>query len=288
MSWKSVIVGVDGSEESVRAAQFGVLLGELTGAPCRLVHAVPEYWTAVPPIAGIDMTELNRQSVEQGRRLIQRSLHDLPDAVIRGLESRVGSAAMVLSEAAAEDTGADVVVMGGKHHRGLGRLMGSSILHLVRLGAVPVLAHAGLPTRLRRVLAAVDLTPSAGRTIATAAAWAEAFGAKLRVLHVVEPLPVVPGVTLGVPDDDVYLRSQEMVETELRPYLNQHPEAEMVTRRGRSAGAIVLETRTWGADLIVASSHGKDWMDRLVIGSTSERLLHVLAAPTLILPAGGR
>src|SRR5260370_25475412 len=39
MSWKPIIVGVDGSPESVRAAVLGVAAAERAGTTCHLVHA---------------------------------------------------------------------------------------------------------------------------------------------------------------------------------------------------------------------------------------------------------
>ena len=55
-------------------------------------------------------------------------------------------------------------------------------------------------------------------------------------------------------------------------------------RRGRAAAAITSEVRQWNADLVVMGSHGKGWVDRLLIGSTSERLLNVLPTSMLVVP----
>lgn len=279
--WPPVIVGIDGSEQSIRAATFGVLLAEHTDAACRFVHAVPEYWTSVPPALGMDVAALDRAAVEHARNLMRRSLADLPPDYATRLENDVGRAPLVLS-AAAQRHGAGVVILGGKRHTGMGRLAGSTINQLVRLGSVPVLAHTGEARPVTRVLAATDLSAAAGGTIAAARAWAAPFGATVRVLHVVEPVPVVPGVSLGVPDEEIFRSSREHAEGSLQPHLSA--DTELIVRRGRSAAGIVAEARDWEADLIVVSSHGKDWMQRLMIGSTSERLLHVLPAPILVLP----
>lgn len=282
MSWKPIIAGVDGSEQSVHAAAFAAMAAERSGAACHLVHAVPEYWTAVPPELGVNMEMLNAQTIEHARQLMTRALAPLPPALLTGMVNEVGRAPLVLG-AAAERLGAGVVILGGKHHRGLGRLAGSTITQLVRLGTVPVLAHVGEVLRIHQVLAAVDLSAVALPTIRAAAEWAEAFGARLRVLHVVEPVPVVPGVSLEISDETVYKSTLEQVERQLRPAMPAN--ADLIVRRGRAAAGIVSEARACSADLIVASSHGKDWMARLMIGSTSERLLSVLPAPVLVLPA---
>jgi len=283
MSFQAVIVGVDGSPESAAAARFGYTLASQFGVPCRLAHAVPEYWSAMPPELGFNTQALDERSVEQARRLIMGSLESsVPQSLIDTLEGQVGHCPIVLARvAAAHDAG--VIVMGGKRRRGLARLAGSAINQLVRLGELPVLAHDGRATPIRKILAAVDLTQSARGTIASAESWAEKLGAQVRVLHVVEPLPVVPGVKIQVPEDQVYRSTHRHAERELQPFLGR-ADTGLVIRRGRSVAGIVTEAREWGADLIVTSSHGKNWMDRLVIGSTSERLLHVLPAPVMVLP----
>ena len=44
MPGKPVVVGVDGSPESARAAAFAWRLAQVTRAECRLVHVIPDTW----------------------------------------------------------------------------------------------------------------------------------------------------------------------------------------------------------------------------------------------------
>lgn len=283
MSWNPVVIGVDGSEESSRAAEYGARVADQLGTTARLVHAVPEYWVAVPPELGIDTRPLDRQAIENARSIMMLSLSHLPASVTTSLDCVIGSPAHVLHCAALRQS-ASMVIVGAKAHYGFERMMGTTIAQLVRLGGQPVLSHAGPVRPITRVLATVDLSAAAAETIATAARWAALFSAQLRVLHVIEPVPVVPGVELGLADDQVYRSIRKTVETRLQPLLDGTG-AELVMRRGRSAAGIVTEARAWDANLVITSSHGKDWMRRLVIGSTSERLLRVLPVPLLVLPA---
>ena len=41
----------------------------------------------------------------------------------------------------------------------------------------------------------------------------------------------------------------------------------------------------WGADVVVLGSHGKNWVDRLLLGSTTERLIADLPSSLLVAPA---
>jgi nucleotide-binding universal stress UspA family protein len=185
----------------------------------------------------------------------------------------------------AERERADLVVLGGKHHRGLDRVTTSTIVHMVRAHDVPVLATAGALPVVKRVLASVDLSYAAKPVIAMAEQWASLFGAQLRLLSVVEPMPVVPGVTLKVGDDEVYHAAEQLLDLQVWPHITR-PDTETVVRRGRAAAAIADEATQWQADLLVLGSHGKGWASRLLIGSTSERLLHLLPVAMLVVPVG--
>jgi nucleotide-binding universal stress UspA family protein len=284
MVWHTMIVGVDGSPESVEAAALGAFLAERAGVECRLVHAVPDYWTglALPEIP-VDPEALAAAAREHARTVVSHALEGaVPTALIAALDVRDGRSAYVLDDAARE-AHASVVVLGGKRRRALARLGSSTVTHLVRLGTVPVLATDGVASDIRRVLVAADLSYAAKPAIETAQRWAALLGAQLRVLHVVEPVPVVPGITLGVADDDVFLSCERAVDAEIKPLVTA-PGADIVIRRGRAAAAITSEARQWRADLIVLGSHGRGWVDRLLIGSVSERLLNVLPASILVVP----
>jgi len=286
MAWQTMIIGVDGSPESAEAAALGAYLAGRAGVDCRLVHAVPDYWTgmALPEIP-LDPELLANAAREHARSVCAHALEGaVPAAMITALDVRAGRSAYVLEEAAREAQ-AGVVVLGGKKRRALARIGGSTVTHLVRLGSVPVLATDGVVTDIRRVLVAADLSYAARTAIETGQRWAQLLGAQLRVLHAVEPVPVVPGITLGFADDDVFLSCERQVEAEIKPLVTL-PGAEIVIRRGRAAAAITTEARQWHADLVVVGSHGRGWVDRLLIGSVSERLLNVLPASMLVVPVG--
>jgi nucleotide-binding universal stress UspA family protein len=286
MEWKTIVVGVDGSPEAVHAAEVGCELARRTSAHCRLVHAAPDYWSAVTaPELGLDVQELDRGTVEHARALVDASMRGrVPDPLLAGMEIQVGRPPAILSSVAERDH-ADLIVLGGKHHRGLDRVTTSTIVHMVRLHDVPVLATtSGLPP-VKRVLAAVDLSYAARPVIAMAEQWAALFGAQLRVLSVVEPMPVVPGVALKIGDEEVYHAAEQLLDLQVWPAITRS-DAETVVRRGRAAAAIADEAAQWQADLLVLGSHGKGWASRLLIGSTSERLLHLLPVSMLVVPVG--
>lgn len=283
MPMQSIVVGVDGSPESVQAAVLGEGIARRAGAVCRLVHAAPDYWSSVvTPDGAVDPALIAAATEAQARRLMSHSLegqvsHDL----VAGLEVRIGRSSVILADRA-RDLKADLLILGGKRRRALARLAGSTVTHVVRLGAVPVLATDGVVTDIRRILVAVDLSYAARPTLDVAENWARILGAELRILHTVEPLPPVPGLQ-ALADDQVFRLAEHAIQAEVGSHVT-YPGAQIVVRRGRSAAAITAEAQQWRADLIIVGSHGKGWVDRLLIGSTSERLLNVLPAAVMVVP----
>jgi nucleotide-binding universal stress UspA family protein len=287
-AWHTILIGVDPSPASVPAARLGSALAHATGATVRLVHATPEAWTvpSAPHTFAINPDGLNEAARDAARGTVEQLLHDtVPADALARLEVRSGRPARVLRDAAHElDVG--LVVLGGKHHSAIGRwVVGSTAHALARSLDVPLLvAIAGGP--IRKVLAAVDLSEAAGPTVHAAERFAGMLGASLRVLHVVEPLPVIPDTPLHFNDDEVLERSREHLERYVWPLINL-PDAETVIRRGLAVDVIAADAATEGADLVVVGSHGKGWVDRILIGSVTERVLSALPVSVLVVPVTG-
>jgi nucleotide-binding universal stress UspA family protein len=48
---------------------------------------------------------------------------------------------------------------------------------------------------------------------------------------------------------------------------------------------VAAEARAWGADLVVAGTHGRRGLDRLLLGSVAEGILRRSAVPVLLVHA---
>ena len=284
VSGKPVVVGVDGSPESVRAAALGWRIAKAGGVGCALVCALPDPGPATafgPPLYSPDLYE--RLYAETRRAVMDALRPELPPALVESVEVRVGRPADVLAHVAAK-MGAGLVVVGGRHHGALARGLGGSTAHtLVRTVGIPVLvAGPGAPA-LERVLAAVDLSEAAAPTFAVAAQYARLLDARLRVLHVVEPIRFPIVVPLTVDASEFERRSTIAFEDMLRG-VEDTDTVDRIVRPGTAVEAIATEAVAWSAGLVVVGSHGRNWLDRLVIGSTTERLLNLLPVSLLVVP----
>ena len=281
MSWKPFVVGVDASPEAAAAAGFACRTAERANAGCRLVHATRDM------LAGFEapQVEVYRQAiVEQARGQIAAVVSGKVPAGTRDeMMVRFGSAAGVLKDVVAE-IGAEVVVLGGKHHSTLGRWFGGSTsLNVARTADVQILVTAGTPTTIRRVLVAVDLSGAARRTLRVAERYAALFGAELRALSVFEPLPVIPEVTPSYDPTEYYAMSEELLHRDIWPAIRMKG-VEKVVRYGTAVDTILREKAAWQTDLLVVGSHGKGWATRVLVGSVTERLLNHLPTSLIVVP----
>jgi nucleotide-binding universal stress UspA family protein len=282
---KCIVAGVDDSPEGVRSAKVAWTIGRAAGVECCLVYAAREYWatsggTDIP----VDVGALNQAVLQIAQERLTEALGSaIPPDVISQLEVRLGRAAVLIREVVAERS-AGLVVLGAKHHPAVTRWIGGSTVHnVVRTSRVPVLVSCMEDTHVRRVLAAVDVSYAATATVAEAIRFAELWGAELRVIHVVEPLPLIAALPIAM-DQEAYYRLSEEQFTDVVRGLTEGTDTSHVVRRGAADRCVAEEVEDWKADLLVVGSHGKGWVDRLLVGSTTERLLNHLPTSTLVVP----
>lgn len=274
MSWKPIVVGVDASPAAARAGAFGCELAEFTHTSCHLIHASE---TLASGVSGSDIEALYTRKREH----IQHALWGhVPGKALERLSVRAGRAAIALRQAAAE-VDAGLIVIGGKHHSTLGEWAGrSTAMHLIRTTEVPVLlaTAARLP---RRVLVALDQSGATCPTLEIAERYAEALGAQLKVLSVVEPLPTI-GELPPLDPEPYYEASQALIEKEVWPMVA--PGVEKKISYGVASSDIVREAKAWDADLVIMGSHGKGRFERVLVGSVTARVVHELPTSLLVAP----
>lgn len=282
MSVKPIVVGVDGSPEATQAAVTAWRMAVALGVPLELVYAIPDVWGSAV-MAHVPMpSDVNDRLVHDAHEQMTAQLRTaLPAAALAGLRVVQGRPEAALMQAAAT---ARLLVLGGKHHGALARHLGGSTAHfLIRAVDVPVLVTARPTWPLQRVLAAVDLSFAAEATLTAARDLARVSDARVRVLHVIEPLPVPRFLA---PDFNMDVLAQRAVEEFHRctADLADVAVADRVTRRGLAAEMIAAEVADWQADVVVMATQGRGWFDRWLIGSVTQAVLTRLPASILVVP----
>ena len=140
---------------------------------------------------------------------------------------------------------------------------------------------------LNHILCPVDLSSVSKSALAHAFAWAHWYGAELHVLHVA-PIPVaVP----GMPGVVVTLDQGSLVHTHLevqhfaQEVCLKHVLYDVRVLHGDPAGVIVDESQRHPNTLVVVGSHARHGFERVMLGSTAERVLHRTHVPTLVISA---
>jgi nucleotide-binding universal stress UspA family protein len=140
---------------------------------------------------------------------------------------------------------------------------------------------------IERIVCPVDFSEYSGRAYDYAYSLAKQYGAKLLVEHVVQPLQAAypyyafPEATLQDTwshlSTDAEKGLQELVKTHARNGL----QPECVIRQGFPWESILSFAEERSADLIVMGTHGRRGLDRLTMGSVTERVLRKARCPVL-------
>jgi universal stress protein A len=129
----------------------------------------------------------------------------------------------------------------------------------------------------QHILFATDFTDEALQVGARAKEIAQRYGARLSLVHVIEPVVVSPGYDLlpvlpEVPDEVLQTSSQEALQRLAERLEIQDAGQRVITGVSTKEG-ILEAVRELGVDLIVIGSHGRHGL-ALLLGSTANAVLH--------------
>ena len=135
---------------------------------------------------------------------------------------------------------------------------------------------------------ASDLTSRAEAGLRYTADLARAFGARLTVIHVVDPLEAgqwgvdIPGM---LPFDFNIIRDQALER--LKTTTSTHAsdiQTEVLVVAGVPHSSIVSFAKDANADLLVLNLQSKGILERVMLGATAERVIRSSQTPVLSLP----
>ena len=137
------------------------------------------------------------------------------------------------------------------------------------------------------LLLAIDLTEDAKRVGERAEAVAAACGAKMSVLHVIEPLSLAYGGDIPMDLSSVQDQIHEQAKGQLRDFSAALaiPEERQHLVFGRPEAEIHRIAEEVDSDLIVVGSHGRHGL-ALLLGSTANSVLHGARCDVLAVRVG--
>ena len=298
-----IVVGVDGSDQSICALTWAAREARRRGVP---LHVVTAYTVPIFAASSMDAgyTAVDDAVIRDGARSVQEKA--LARIAQPGLEviSRVesGDAAAVLLELS-ED--AELMVVGSRGRGGfVGRLLGSvssavpahakcptAIVPLRTAGRLPesgISAPAGSPVAddvHQAVVVGVDGSEQGRAASLVAAEQARSTGLPLRIVCA---LPPFSGSLAWVPAPlDVDALHAELMEqlNAGRNWLQSHfPDVEMTVELVDGPPAEVMVGRTANVELVVLGTRGRGGFAGMLLGSTSQSVLHHAKGPVMVVP----
>jgi len=277
-----IILATDGSPNAEAALDHAIVLADRMDAT---VHGVYSVYLRPNADYGIkeDLGTVRTAEEKSGEGALDTVETRCEQAGVEvETELRSGPAPKEI-EQVANDVDADLIVMGTQGGGGLrGLLLGSTTVGVLRRVDRPVLAiprGAPAPSKgYEDILIATDASERAEQAADVAFDWAEAFGAAVHGLFVVDPN---------------FARAEEVEEALGKRGKRALEELESrATDRGIEftweieAGIPHERINEYGEendlDLIVVGSHGRSGVERSFLGSVSERTLRTTDHPILI------
>ena len=291
---RTILVPLDGSRLAEQAVPYAMRLARSTGARLVLVEA-----TLTEPLPG--QSELMARAAVTRRAEIE--LDVLVDRLRQeGLaaEARVyyEDAATAIVDAATQET-ADLIVMSTHGRSGLGRwIYGSVADRVLRTAPIPVLlvpapcSGEWTTARPLRILVPLDQSPFAEEALGPASELAQALGAELLLLQVLEyPLPAVAdGATYLPPldqDADLAAARQYLEDVAVAPRADGQTVTTLAVTAppspvGQAVATIAAVAHDEPVDALVMATHGRGGLARLVMGSVATGVLQHAIVPVLV------
>jgi nucleotide-binding universal stress UspA family protein len=195
-----------------------------------------------------------------------------------------------------EQEDVDLAVVGTHGRRGLQRLIvGSVAEEVVRTAPCPVLTVRAADDRaaawnVENILAPVDFSEEAGLAVRHARELALTYGAQITLLHAVEEVmyPSAYGMEMAdIPGPEVLERVDASLAAMARDEIGyEHVVVESVI--GYAPSVILDYQEEHDVDLTVIATHGRSGLERLLLGSVTERVVRRSAAPVFVVKPFGK
>jgi nucleotide-binding universal stress UspA family protein len=283
----AVVVGVDGSLESLSAVDLAVREAALRHRPLRVVHAFP--WPALhvplgPSPEGPPEGGLRHQAERLVTEAVERARAAAPGVVVTG-QILDGFPAAVLTGCSRDAT---LLVVGDRGLGGFsGLLVGSVAVSVAAHAACPILVARGTADPAQPALLATDGSPAGDAAVGFAFEEASLRGVPLVALHTwSHPAASAPGDMQPLVHDASLVEAEEtrVLAEALAGWHDEYPDVVVHRRVVHARTRRTIIDATPHAQLVVVGARGRGGFAGLLLGSVSQAVLHHAACPTAIVP----
>lgn len=284
IQFRKILCPVDFYPASTRALEYAEQLARNYNAAIQLIHVVTPVIPAVYG-SGISISDLTVEFQKQARKKILEVKAKVEKKHIPvTAEVRVGHIDIEIRRAI-EAGKADLVVVGTHGRRGVERwVLGSVTEKLMRHCPVPLLAvpagrKAAAP--ISRMVVTTDFSDGTPDAIAHAFSIASENRSKVTLLHVINDVAADINSHLRDPlIRGIRQKLEELVPRDALDWCDIQTRVETGT-----PWSVILETiKKEKSSLLVMNVHGKGMIERVLIGSTADRVLRGATCPVLLIP----
>ncbi|GAA2631379.1 universal stress protein [Dactylosporangium fulvum] len=285
----TVVVGVDGSADSLRAAEWAAADAARRGRPLSIVHAY--LWPAMYAPMAVPLPPSFEENLREAAEHVLGEAAQRARSVAPSLDV---STDMPMQQATAALVDASrhaaTVVVGNRGRGGFtGLLLGSVGVELAAHAACPVVVvrHEDRPhsADAGRVLVGVDGSHDAEHALRFAFEQASFRGVGLTVVHAYQwPVSTGPGDMIPLVYDEEGLQDNERraLAESVTGWIGKYPDVDVRRAMVRGQPAAVLAELSAGAELLVVGSRGRGGFTGLLLGSTSQAVIHHAACPVAV------
>lgn len=284
---RPVVVGVDGSSSALQAARWAATEAARRKAPLSITHVCMLIPVQMPP--GVDLPRPYADALtEQGRDVLAAAAEAAREAapeVDVTTELRGGAAAEHLIGRSAS---ADLIVLGSRGLGGFtGLLVGSISVAVATHGHCPLIVVRGTERpQDAPVVVGVDGSPTSDAALAFAFDAAAARGTRLVAVRAWSDLAVDNAwkFVAALDWESIYSVETRLVDQQLDAYRSRYPDVPVQGVVVRDRPAHTLLEHSQNAQLLVVGSRGRGGFRGLLLGSTSQALIHHSASPVAVVP----
>ncbi len=292
--YDAILVPTDGSEHALRAAEHAAALAHAFDAALYVVTVVDLDAAAGPFSAGgLDESEVKRLKDRRAEAIqaVESTIDAAGDLHTEVLTGRPGRAILEY----AGEHGVDLIAMGTHGRSGVQRAVAGSVAeHVVRRATVPVITvratdRSRVGDGYDDVLIPTDGSDHAATAAAHGVAIATSFSARVHAVHVVDGGATATTPSVSPPTtllDQLKSAGEEATEEIAARAREAGLDVQTQVQKGLPSRHLLRYADEHDVDLIAMGTAGRTGLERVLIGSTTERVIRRAEIPVLSVSAG--
>jgi len=279
-NYRKILVAYDGSASARNGLAVASHLAKEDKSWIKVLTVLPSY---EGDLELIGVSNIKETIEGPGRKLMQEAKEIADHEDVHILTNMAQGEPYDKIVHVADDENCDLIVMGRRGKHQLEReLVGSVTARVIGYTKKDVLVvPEGTTLGRKNILLATDGSPSCEPAVDRAIGLAKEHSANLTAISVVysndEYLALAPGVV-----QDLIGKAREKLAVIKHKGAEAGVEITTVVKEGEAYEAITSLAQQNGADLIVMGSHGRKGLQRLLMGSVTERTIGYAPCPVLV------